>query len=155
MKKKYVLSLVSVVTLLLLSGCTKSCEKTQENKALEVAVFFETPSNNAEVTSPVEVKFGVKGMKVRPALQDVNDKTSGHHHILIDNPKGYIEKGQAIPVDAQHIHYGKGETSAQIDLPPGVHTLSMQFADGAHLSYGKEMAATITITVVEKPKTDE
>lgn len=133
-------------------SCQKSC--AQDSKAKEEqSVFFETPKDGETLTSPFEVKFGVKGMTVRPAMEDVNDKTSGHHHLLIDSPKGFIEEGQAIPVDERHIHYGKGQTSATIELSPGVHTLSMQFADGAHLSYGKKMATTITVTITE-PKAE-
>lgn len=152
---KKVISIASLVAVLsLVPACTKSCEKAQEKpqeKAVPSAsVYFEAPKNNDQLASPVHVIFGVKGMTVRPALEDVNDKTSGHHHILIDHPTGFIEKGQVIPADARHIHFGKGETNATIELTPGVHTLSMQFGDGAHLSYGKDMAATITVTIVEK-----
>lgn len=141
--------------MILTSGCTKSCgknheEKQEHGKAEEASVFFVEPANNAQVTSPVKVVFGLKGMKVRPALEDVQDKSSGHHHILIDHPQGFIEKGQVITADEKHIHYGKGETEAVIELSPGVHTLTLQLADGAHISYGKELSATISVTVVEK-----
>lgn len=83
-------------------------------------------------------------------MEDVQDKTSGHHHILIDHPAGFIEKGVVIPTDARNIHFGKGETSTELSLSPGVHTLSLQFGDGAHLSYGKDMATTITIKVKDE-----
>ena len=132
-----------------LPSCTKSCGAKKEQAEEKASVFFVEPKNNAEVSSPVKVVFGVKGKTVRPALEDVTDQTSGHHHLLVDNPEGFIEKGQPVPVDARHIHFGKGETEATIELAPGIHTLSMQFADGAHISYGKDMAATITVTVVE------
>lgn len=131
----------------LLPACTKSCGKKQ---GAEPAVSFEAPKNNESVTSPFEVKFAVRGLSVRPAMENIDDTTSGHHHILIDHPTGFIEKGQAIPADSRHIHYGKGEESALLELSPGIHTLSLQFADGAHRSYGKELSATITVTVAEK-----
>lgn len=133
-----------------LAFCSVSCQKSCTEKSKPLAgpsVFFESPKDGQELSSPIEIKFGVQGMTVRPALEDMKDKTSGHHHILVDHPQGYIEEGQAIPVDERHIHYGKGQTSATLELSPGVHTLSMQFADGAHLSYGKKMAATITVTI--------
>lgn len=133
------------LSVFVLGSCEKACRS--ETKSAEQAVFFISPNNEVELSSPFEVKFGVKGMTVRPALEDPTDKTSGHHHILINHPKGFIEEGQAIPVDERHIHYGKGQESAMLELPPGKHTLSMQFADGAHLSYGEKMAATITVIV--------
>jgi hypothetical protein len=136
-----------LASLIFLGGCTKFCSREQKVEEKK-SVFFKSPQDGAVVTSPVEVVFGVTGMKVRPAMEDVHDKTSGHHHILIDDPKGFVEKGQAVPQDEKNIHYGKGETSTMLNLTPGIHTLTLQFADGAHLSYGKEMASTIKITVV-------
>lgn len=140
------LSVYFLCTAMLLSfGCEKSCKGKEE--ARQPRVFFISPTDQEIVTSPVTIKFGVEGMKIKPAGEDINDKTSGHHHLFIDDPKGFLDKGQASPTDATHIHYGKGETETTINLTPGKHSLSLQFADGAHLSYGKEMSATITIEV--------
>lgn len=112
-------------------------------------VFFVAPHDGDTVPSTFPVRFGVEGKTIRPAGEDVMDKTSGHHHLFIDDPVGYIELGQPSPADGTHIHYGKGETETMLTLPPGRHKLSLQFADGAHLSYGKEMSATISVTVQE------
>jgi hypothetical protein len=151
---------LSLLTLLAVTGCTKSCGKKTDAAATGAAaekapegpkkrVFFVNIKDGDTVRSPFNVQFGIEGMTVRPAGEDVMDKTSGHHHILINVPEGFVEQGHVIPVDEHHIHYGKGQTEATITLPPGKHTLSMQLGDGAHLSYGKEMAATIHITVEE------
>ena len=110
-------------------------------------VYFTSPNDNAELKSPVKVVFGLDGMSIRPAGEDVNDTTSGHHHLIIDS--GAIPSGQVVPMDKQHIHYGKGQTSATIELTPGKHTLRLQFANGAHLSYGPEMSSEITVNVVK------
>lgn len=109
------------------------------------SVFFANLKDGQTVTSPLKVKFGLKGMKIRPALEDLTDKTSGHHHLIIDG--GPIPAGQAIPTDDKHLHFGKGQTETEIKLPPGEHTLTLQFADGAHLSYGEAMSATIKVNV--------
>jgi hypothetical protein len=108
-------------------------------------VFFIAPKNNAQLHSPIKLEFGVEGMLVAPAGE--LKEGSGHHHIIIDG--GYIEKGTPIPADDKHIHYGKGQTSAELTLPPGKYSLTMQFADGIHRSYGEELSETITITVLE------
>ena len=55
--------------------------------------------------------------------------------------------GTVVPKDDTHLHYGQAQTEAQLMLTPGPHTLTMQFADGAHMSYGPQMASTIKITV--------
>ncbi|RYZ72141.1 MAG: DUF4399 domain-containing protein, partial [Proteobacteria bacterium] len=62
----------------------------------------------------------------------------------IDSPA--VELGMVVPADATHIHYGKGQTEDKITLTPGKHTLTLQFANGAHLSYGPGLASTIEVT---------
>jgi hypothetical protein len=106
-------------------------------------VSFIEPEDGATVSNPVHVKFAVDGMKVAPA-GDVIDGT-GHHHLLIDGKP--LPKGEVVPANDHSIHYGKGQTEAVVTLPPGDHTLTLQFADGAHRSYGPEMSQTITVHV--------
>jgi hypothetical protein len=111
--------------------------------APKAKVFFTEPADGATVSSPVKLVFGVEGMEVRPAGELAEN--TGHHHVII-GPAG-IPTGEAVPADEKHIHFGKGQTEAEIELPPGEHKLTMQFADGNHMSYGEVMATTITITV--------
>lgn len=148
MKSTRILSLAAFFSLLALSpGCTSSCAKPLPAKR----VFFVNLTDNAEIQESTLVQFGLEGMKVRPAGEDVQDKTSGHHHILIDQPQGFIAEGQVVPMDDMHIHYGKGQTESIVKLTPGAHTLSLQLADGAHRSYGEALAATIHVNVVASP----
>ena len=127
-----------ILLLVLLLACT------QKNNP---GVYFINLHNDAKVPSTFLVQFGVKGMTVKPAGEDINNALVGHHHILIDNAAGEIPKGQVVPMDDKNIHYGKGQTESILKLPPGKHTLTLQFANGAHISYGKEMAKTITVHV--------
>jgi hypothetical protein len=106
-------------------------------------VYFVEPANGATVSSPFKVRFGVKGMDIKPSGEQIAG--TGHHHLLIN--KESLAPGQIIPVDDVHIHFGKGQTEAEVKLPAGTYKLTMQFADGFHLSYGKDMSASITVTV--------
>lgn len=115
--------------------------------AEEAKVSFTEPADGAKVKSPVKVGFKLEGMKVRPAGEDPLDGTSGHHHVIIDGKP--VPLGTVVPADDTHIHYGKGQTEAELKLAPGKHTLTMQLADGAHRSYGPSLSSTITIEVVE------
>ena len=108
-------------------------------------VYFKNLKDGATVPSTVNIEFGVEGLKVRPAGEDPLDHTSGHHHLIIDGRP--IATGQPVPLDDKDLHFGKGQTEAEITLPPGRHTLTLQFADGAHRSYGPKWAATITVNV--------
>jgi len=107
-------------------------------------VFFVEPKDGAEVRSPFKVVMGVEGMTIKPSGGVVAG--TGHHHILIN--QGAMRGGKVIPTDKTHLHYGKGQTEATIELPPGDYTLTMQFADGLHRSFGKKMAHTIKIKVL-------
>jgi hypothetical protein len=107
------------------------------------SVSFAEPVDGATVTSPFKVKFNVAGMDVKPA-GDMAANT-GHHHLLINAAP--IKAGEAIPANETHIHFGKGQTETEVKLPPGTYTLTMQFANGLHQSYGAPMSASIKVTV--------
>ena len=106
-------------------------------------VFFVEPKDGAELASPFTVKFGIKNLLVEPAGEI--KAGSGHHHLLINSDS--TPSGESIPADQTHIHYGKAQTEAQISLEPGTYKLTMQFANGAHQSYGSELSKTINIIV--------
>jgi hypothetical protein len=110
-------------------------------------VFFIRPFNGATVTSPVQVIFGSEIVDVRPVPEGEPGGNTGHHDLLIN--LGSVPVGTLIPSDKQHLRFDKGETRAAINLPPGEHTLTLQFADGADRSHGTEMSATIHVTVVQ------
>jgi hypothetical protein len=106
-------------------------------------VSFIEPKDGATVTNPVHVKFAVDGMKVAPA--GTITEGTGHHHLLIDGQP--VPKGAVIPANDKSLHFGKGQSETEITLPPGDHTLTLQFGDGAHRSYGPAWSQTITVHV--------
>ena len=113
------------------------------------SVSFVWPHDGSTVFSEVDVAFGVNGVGLRKAGEDPLDKTTGHHHVIIDSPS--IPAGQVVPKNDKYIHYGDASSTAHLTLSPGPHEIEMQLADGAHLSYGPALAAKIKLTVKEKP----
>jgi hypothetical protein len=111
----------------------------------ERSVAFLAPKDGDKVKSPLKVKFDVKGMKIELAGKDPKARTTGHHHVLVGHDAMAV--GVTIPDDATHKHYGKGQTEAEVELPKGKQKLTLQFADGSHVSYGPKMSATITVEV--------
>ncbi len=95
-------------------------------------VEFSNLRSRMELRSPFRVDFAVRGMGVAPAGK-VKAGT-GHHHLLIDTPLP-LDVAQKIPFSDTHKHFGKGQTSTVIDLPPGRHTLRLLFADHDHRPY--------------------
>lgn len=106
-------------------------------------VFFANLTDGQELTNPVIIEMGVEGMGIEPA--GALKEGTGHHHILING--GSLGVGETVPADALNIHYGKGQTSDTLTLEPGSYTLTLQFANGHHQSYGEQMAASIQVTV--------
>ena len=113
------------------------------SSAFAQSVDFIEPTDGATVSPTFRVKFAVDGMKVAPA-GDMSEGT-GHHHLLINTAD--VAEGEVIPMNDSHRHFGKGQTETEITLPPGRHRLTMQFADGAHRSYGEKMRKSIEIIV--------
>ena len=101
------------------------------------------PADGATVASTFKVRFGVKGMNVAPAGEIIAN--SGHNHLLINRTS--VPAGQSVPFDDQHKHFGAGQTETMVTLPAGQYTLTSQFANGAHQSYGAPMSSTIRVTV--------
>ncbi len=111
--------------------------------AASAKVSFKNIHENAVLGSETKVEFVVEGMTVQPA--GAITAGTGHHHLIVDSPA--IPKGQVVPMDEKHLHFGKGQTETVLKLKPGKHTLTLQFADGAHMSYGSELSSTVHVTV--------
>ena len=130
------LAAAAALVTLTLAGCGAMSEPAQ-------AVSLVEPADGATVSSPFKVRFGVKGMVVEPA-GDIKPN-SGHHHLVINGEA--VPTGQSVPFTERSLHFGKGQTETELTLPPGTYTLTAQFANGAHQSYGKPMSQTISVTV--------
>lgn len=108
-------------------------------------VFFKNLKNGQTIPPAFKVQFGLQGMKIKPAGEFVAG--TGHHHLIIDGSG--LPRGQVVPADEKHVHFGQGQTEYELKLAPGEHRLTLQFADGAHLSWGPQLSETITVKVSE------
>jgi len=108
-------------------------------------VYIISPVNGATVGQEVTVRFGLKGMGVAPA--GVSKERTGHHHLLVD-VKELPAAGQPIPNDANHIHFGGGQTETTLKLAPGTHTLQLELGDQNHVPFEPALVSKkITIDV--------
>jgi len=110
----------------------------------DAELYIISPRDGEVVTSPVTVRFGLKGMGVAPAGVDKPD--TGHHHLIVDAPTPPLDL--PLPKDAQHIHFGGGETETTLALAPGRHELQLVLADRNHVPHDPPLVSErITITV--------
>ena len=108
-------------------------------------VYFITPSDGTTVTNPVKIKFGATGVNIVPAGVDMPD--SGHHHLLINVDK-LPDLKLPIPADSNHLHFGKGQTETELNLPVGQHTLQLLIGNHLHIPHNEPIISEkIEITV--------
>ena len=111
------------------------------------AVYFVGLNDGATVPTKVTVRFGLHDMGVAPAGLD--RANSGHHHLLIDTELPPLD--QPIPNDFNHLHFGAGQTEAEITLKPGTHTLQLLFGDKDHIPHNPPLMSPRIRVVVMAP----
>jgi len=139
MKKKMLFGLILCASSIFSIGVFAA---TASPKGTEVYII--SPEDGATVSSPVTVRFGLKGMGVAPA--GVDKKNTGHHHLIVDAAEPDMSK--PIPKNDHYRHFGGGQTEANIDLTPGKHTLQLLLGDKNHMPFDPPVKSQkITITV--------
>jgi hypothetical protein len=129
---------------LILSSCTTQQEQKPEiQKKYNASVFFQNLKDGDTLTSPFKVEMGIEGMLVEAA--GVRKEGFGHHHIIVNCT--HIDEDSIIINNETHKHYGQGETETELELEAGTYCLTLQFANGYHQSYGKELSKTIEVVV--------
>jgi hypothetical protein len=109
------------------------------------SVYIISPIDGAVVSSPVTVKFGLRGMGVAPAGVEVAG--TGHHHLLIDLEE-LPAMDKPLPASAQVKHFGKGQTETRLELTPGEHSLQLLMGNYMHVPHqAPVLSEKITITV--------
>ncbi len=141
MKPSYLFLSVFILTSYVLASNVWALSPAPE----DASVYIIAPKNGELLTSPVTVKFGLKGMGVAPA--GIDKANTGHHHLLIDldTPPAM---DNPIPGDQHHKHFGGGQTETELELSPGQHTLQLLLGDKNHIPHSPPvLSKKITITV--------
>tara|TARA_Y100001970_G_C13959264_1_gene712315 strand:+ start:60 stop:461 length:402 start_codon:yes stop_codon:yes gene_type:complete len=132
-----------LLILTLASSITNGASQSKEG----ASVFFILPKDGQTVKNPIQLSFGLEGMKLVEA--GINSPYSGHHHLLI-NVDQLPDLNSPIPADNKHIHFGKGQSTSSINLEPGYYTFQLLFADYLHIPHDKPLISKkISIEVVE------
>lgn len=128
-------------------ACTPASDNSSSDNSEDTEktshVSFVNIEDGATLQSPFYLEMGVEGMQVEP--KGLRKEGFGHHHLLINDD--FAPAGTIVIADDTHIHYGGGQTSDSIALDPGTYKLTLQFADGLHVSYGEEWSKSISVTV--------
>lgn len=113
----------------------------------DAKVYIVSPKDGDTVEGPVTVVFGLKGMGVAPAgIYMGPESPTGHHHIALNTELPNLKL--PFPMDEKHLHFGKGQTEATLELEPGEHTLQLVLGDHIHIPHDPPLVSEkITITV--------
>ena len=125
-------------------GVAIAAELPRSPAPQDVELYIISPKDGETVTSPVTVRFGLRGMGIAPA--GVAMENTGHHHLLIDTdpPPANLP----VPADDNHVHFGKGQTETVVKLAPGRHKLQLLLADHVHIPHDPPVKSKpITVTV--------
>lgn len=107
------------------------------------SVSLSKPSEGDKVAGAVVVAMEADGLTIE-AAGEAHDG-AGHFHVVAD--AGCIPSGDAIPRDADHVHFGKGQSDGTIYLEPGEHELCLQAGDGVHAALDATDRVTITVGI--------
>ncbi len=107
--------------------------------------YIISPADGAVVSSPVRVRFGLKGMGIAPAGVDRPD--TGHHHLLVDLQE-LPALSEPMPATKQLRHFGGGQTEVELELSPGEHTLQLVLGNYSHVPHEPPVISDqVTVTV--------
>jgi hypothetical protein len=144
--------MIATMGLALLLACAASAAALGQTKGGPTpsppgaAAYFVDLKDGATLQPKATIHFGLHGMGVAPAGSD--RANSGHHHLLVDAEVPPLD--QPIPNDFNHLHFGAGQTEADVTLSPGEHTLQLLVGDKDHLPHTPPvMSARIKVRVVE------
>ena len=108
-------------------------------------VYFIEPKNGDVVSNTFTVKFGLSNFGIAPA--GYNIPMTGHHHLLInvDLPE---DLSQPIAADKNHIHFGLGQTEAEITLDKGAYRLRLLMGNYLHIPHDNPLFSEEIIIIV-------
>jgi hypothetical protein len=112
-------------------------------------VFFAEPQDGATVKSPVHLKFGIENYQVAAVPTGTVETARpgmGHYHVAVDSE--CLTAGTAIQKAAPWVHFGDGKAEIDMQLPPGMHKLTLQLGDDLHRAVDT-LCTSINVNVSE------
>jgi len=132
------------------SSSAPAADASHEGHTGAARVFFVEPKDGDTIKPEAHIVFGSEQLTIAavPAgeVKEVRPGT-GHYHLGVDTD--CLPAGQAIPKAEPWVHYGKGDNSADLQLKPGPHKLTVQAGDDQHKTTAG-LCQTINVTVAGK-----
>lgn len=109
-------------------------------------VSLSSPASGAIVAGGVPLEMAAEGVTIEEA--GTVRHGAGHFHVIADD--GCVETGSPIAKDADHVHFGKGQSEGLIYLEPGPHELCLQVGDGVHAALDITDRRSIEVAIADQ-----
>ncbi|HEX9645129.1 MAG TPA: DUF4399 domain-containing protein [Acidimicrobiia bacterium] len=109
-------------------------------------VAFAEPTDGATLHGAVQLAMTADGITIEEA--GAAREGAGHFHVIAD--AGCVDTGAAIDKDADHVHFGAGQSEGLIYLEPGEHDLCLQVGDGVHSALDVTDTVSVTVAVTSQ-----
>jgi len=108
-------------------------------------VYFIEPNNGDVLPDTFTVKFGLSDFGIAPAGYDI--PMTGHHHLLVNAD---LPEDLSLPIkaDQNYIHFGLGQTEAEITLDKGVYRLRLLLGNYLHIPHSEPIFSEEIIVIV-------
>lgn len=154
LQRNLIVGVTAVFAATISAGLAQERARARSPAPTGAKLSFIDLQNNARIPGKATIRFAISGMEIAPA--GTARRNTGHHHLLIDTELPPL--GQPIPSDFNHLHFGGGQSEAEILLSPGRHTLQLLFADHDHIPHdppvlSEKITVEVMATPEEKPRT--
>jgi hypothetical protein len=131
-------------TVIAMSVGTAACGEQGGDRTADGTITAMAPLDGADVAWPATLEVTTDGVKIEPVGDGEIHPGAGHVHVMVDTD--CVNKGDTIPKDATHLHFGTGSTTPTLSaVPPGEHELCVQVADSAHVALDSTTSLKVTV----------
>ena len=113
------------------------------NVTAQASLEIKAPLQGQTVTSPVTVEVASTHLIAAPEL---NVPNAAHYHVFVDKVP-FTAGGMTIPLDEPGV-YHFAQSTLQLDIPPGKHTIVLVLGDNSHVRVPESEAHAVAVDII-------
>jgi len=113
------------------------------NITAQATLEIKAPLQGQTVTSPVTVEVASTHLIAAPEL---NVPNAAHYHVFVDKVP-FTAGGMTIPLDEAGVYHFV-QSTLQLDIPPGKHTIVLALGDNSHVRVPESEAHAVAVDII-------